>query len=157
MADSKNDGKDPSHFTYIWAVENMCTDCTLVSPTFTVKEMEMTKWHIWLDVYSSEFVDIGIQREEEDDGPNSIEIKCEISFIGINGLPLMQKKRTDFLPKDTLTLRCRMWRIGTGISQLDSCFARTLLRSGHRSFIWAIREFSTLQKNQVRKIILDTD
>ncbi|GBM76952.1 TD and POZ domain-containing protein 4 [Araneus ventricosus] len=181
MADSGNDVNDPPHFTYIWTIENMCTPCIVDSPTFTVKEMEMTKWHVTICSGSNKFVELYIYREE-DDGPNIIEIKYELSFLGIDGLPLIKKldvkkfpnyddfeffdfadpqevfsrRRTEFLPKDALTVRCRMWRTGTGISQLDSCFARTRLRPDRHFFVWAIREFSTLQRNEVRKILLNT-
>ncbi|CAL1275374.1 unnamed protein product [Larinioides sclopetarius] len=181
MADSKDDVKEPAHFTYIWTIENTCFPCYVESPVFTVKEMEMTKWQIWIFTELLDFVSIRIWRED-DDGPDSIEIKFELSFLGIHGLPLIEKvdvekfekgddfhfskfadtknifcqRRIKFLPEDVLTVRCRMWRIGTGISQLDSCFARTVMRPQRRYFIWAIREFSTLQRNQVKKIHFNT-
>ncbi|GBM61696.1 Speckle-type POZ protein B [Araneus ventricosus] len=48
-----------------------------------------------------------------------------------------------------------MWRAGTEISKPDLCFARTLLRSDRHSFVWTIREFSSLQRGQKRRILLN--
>ncbi|CAL1275371.1 unnamed protein product [Larinioides sclopetarius] len=183
MTDSEYDVKEPAHFTYIWTIENMCLSCDVDSPIFTVKEMEMTKWYLRINTCDSESVHLDIRRHYDDDGPKSIEIKFELSFLGDDGLPLTEevevdnfdktnprygflkfanlnevffRRRAKFLPKDALTVRCRMWRTGTEISKLDSCFARTRLRPRRHLFVWAIREFSTLQRGQVRKILLET-
>ncbi|GBM76951.1 TD and POZ domain-containing protein 4 [Araneus ventricosus] len=179
MSDSEKNVNEPPHFTYIWTIENMSLPCYVRSPPFTVKEMEMTKWSIVVVHENLEFLELYIQRQDE--GPNSIEIKYELSFLDIDGLPLIKKvninkfdnsscfildkfvntevflrRRAEFLPKDALTIRCRMWRTGTEISHPDLCFARTRLRPDRHFFVWAIREFSTLQREQEKKIILNT-
>ncbi|GBM76967.1 Protein roadkill [Araneus ventricosus] len=181
MADSKRRVKSIGHFTYIWTIENMRIPCILNSPTFTVQAMDKTKWRLSLDCDITEPMELKIFRESEDDGPDSIEIKFELSFLGVNGLPLIRQlncqqfckgggclfrqfanessvfiqRRAEFLPRDALTVRCRMWRAGTEISKPDLCFARTLLRPDRHSFVWTIRGFSTLQRGQKRQLLLN--
>ncbi|CAL1275376.1 unnamed protein product [Larinioides sclopetarius] len=181
MADSGNRVKNTAHFTYIWTIENMCIPFNLNSPAFTVQAMDATKWYLSLDCGIIEPLELNINRDPEDNGPDSIEIKFELSFLGKNGLPLIKQtnsqqfckgggflfrkfahqsnifdhRRTDFLPKDSLTIRCRMWRVGTEISNPDLCFARTLLRADRHSFIWTLREFSNLRSGQKRRLLLN--
>ncbi|CAL1275377.1 unnamed protein product [Larinioides sclopetarius] len=181
MADSRRRVKSISHFTYIWTIENMRAPCNLNSPAFTVQAMDKTKWRLSLKCGISETMELHIFRASEDYGPDSIEIQFELSFLGINGLPLIKQlnsqkfhtsvgcgfnqfaiqsnvfiqRRADFLPRDALTVRCRIWRVGTEISNPDLCFARTLLRADRHSFIWTLREFSTLQRDQKRRLLLN--
>ncbi|CAL1288907.1 unnamed protein product [Larinioides sclopetarius] len=171
MATSNENRRAP--FTYIWAIVN-CTDLSLhdrvESPIFTVELMEKTKWHlvVWKD---NDLIVCCIQREQEDEGPDSIQVEFELSLLAADGSPLIEKKkekqfsrgryftfrwfaklddvffgrREHFLPKDTLTVRCRMWRVGTEISKADMYFARTLMGMERWLFNWHIKEFSSLQ------------
>ncbi|GBM26203.1 Speckle-type POZ protein [Araneus ventricosus] len=172
-------------FTFIWAIENSSTlhiSDRISSPVFTVDSMETTKWHLEMEPdYETGWTSLCIRREINDIGPESIEVELEISFLAANGSPLIKRRdrkhmkndnymefdafarsdeiffdrRNEFLPKDTLTIRCRMWRIGTSISKMDSCFGRTHMGVDRRSTIWAIRDFSSLQPGDKRIHVLN--
>ncbi|GBN59355.1 Speckle-type POZ protein, partial [Araneus ventricosus] len=169
-----------AHFTFIWSIENgsaLIVSEYLKSPRFIAHSMEKTKWRLMMyKRFYGKSIHLGIQREENH-GPDSIEIEFELSILDANGSPLgnstFQKEFTDtdyecwlcifhdreqvffqrraeFLPNDTFTVRCRMWRLGTGISKSETCFARTRLGLDRRSFVWEIKEFSSLQSEQKR-------
>ncbi|GBN37599.1 hypothetical protein AVEN_76580-1 [Araneus ventricosus] len=112
---------------------------------------------------------------------DSIEIEYELSLLATDGSPLGTKtskkqftgtdyclvglfedsdevffqRRAEFLPNDTLTVRCRMRRTGTEISKPDSCFARTRLGVDRRSIVWDIKEFSNLRPGQKRTLFVN--
>ncbi|CAL1262213.1 unnamed protein product [Larinioides sclopetarius] len=54
------------------------------------------------------------------------------------------EKRSVFLPQDTLTARCRIWKSVGEMSKDVQCFARTRIAVEKRSFLWKIEKFSTL-------------
>ncbi|GBN06762.1 TD and POZ domain-containing protein 4 [Araneus ventricosus] len=170
-ATSASDERRP-HFTFIWAIENGCSltlGTILSSPVFTVKSMENTKWRLSLHSVLP-YIFMYIYREEEDDGPEEIEIDYELSLLGADGLPLIKiadthtflrhqnrsilrfeenhdvffRRRAEFLPRDVLTIRCRMWKKGTETPKPDACFARTRMGTDRHCFVWAIKDFSTL-------------
>ncbi|CAL1280888.1 unnamed protein product [Larinioides sclopetarius] len=160
------------HFTCIWEIENGSSleiDESLSSPIFTAKSIENTKWSLRLCSDSSD-IDLYIYREEEDNGLEEIEIDYELSFLGTNGLPLVKKadtytffrqsrnafipfaikydifssRRTEFLPRNVLTIRYQMWKRGTEIPIPDTCFIRTRMGIDSHCFVWPIKDFSTL-------------
>ncbi|GIY87222.1 TD and POZ domain-containing protein 4 [Caerostris darwini] len=179
--ESNKEGKR-APFTFIWAIVN-CTDLSifnrLQSPVFAVDLMENTKWHliIWKD---NDLIVCCLHREKEDDGPSSIQLEFELSLLASDGSPLIGKKKekkfakggyfifswfaklddvflgrkAQFLPKDTLTVRCQMWRTGTEISNADLYFARTLMGMERWFFMWDVKEFSELQLGDFRTYIL---
>ncbi|GFS91217.1 uncharacterized protein NPIL_671451 [Nephila pilipes] len=119
---------------------------------------------------------------KDDEGPSErMEIEFEMSLLGADGSPLMTKrdiepigkgeffrfygytsyerfeeKRYEFLPKNTLTIRCRIWRPDIEIPTADLCFARTRMGQEHRSFVWSIKEFSKLRPEEKNSIVLQT-
>ncbi|KAF8789786.1 TD and POZ domain-containing protein 4 [Argiope bruennichi] len=180
MSDSEGsyDVDETPHFTFIWTIENIHLPINTKCPIFTAKNLEMTQWSLFLSCEDSGYADLRIYRELDDDGPDSIEIKCELSLLGTDGLPLIKKveinkfeifsrtffdfpdepevffgRRNEFLPNDELTIRCRMWRTGTEILKPDLCFARTRFRPNRLSFVWAVREFSSLRTDFEGKVV----
>ncbi|GBN06765.1 TD and POZ domain-containing protein 4 [Araneus ventricosus] len=161
------------HFTFIWAIENASdTDLgtSFCSPIFTVETMEMTKWSVRVSDFMS-FMYMNVQREEEDDGPEEIEIDCELSILGANGLPLIKKanthtfsrsqsydffvfavtddvfsrRRAEFLHRDVLTIRCQMSEKRAKTPKPEVCFARTRFGIDRHRFVWTIRNFSSFK------------
>ncbi|GBN91662.1 hypothetical protein AVEN_273316-1 [Araneus ventricosus] len=63
---------------------------------------------------------------------------------------VFKKRRAEFLPKDTLTNGCRIWRRENEILTTYLCFARTQLRLMRRSFVWPIEKFSGLRPGEKR-------
>ncbi|GFY38330.1 speckle-type POZ protein [Trichonephila inaurata madagascariensis] len=159
-------------FTYIWAIENcskLVTPDVILSPTFEVNFLENTKWMLSIKDFKQQFLTYHIQREY-DGGPDSIEVFFELSFLSADGFSLKKVQnrahfrvggylefaaltdyvfelhRLQYLVNDTLTLRCRMFKVRTyGMSKQNLCFARTRLGLERRTFIWVIRNFSTFQ------------
>ncbi|CAL1275381.1 unnamed protein product [Larinioides sclopetarius] len=182
MAVSINDVHVIPHFTYVWTIENMYACRRVASPTFKVQAMEKTDWYLSLDKNNnSGFIQLQIKLYSAYNVPNAIEINFELSFLAINGRPLIKKlcskkiqrgdifeftkfadidevfvqKRTEFLPGDVLTVRCRMWRTGNEISKHEVCFAHTLLREFRGSCLLKICDFSTLRVGQNGEITLN--
>ncbi|GBN06764.1 Speckle-type POZ protein-like B [Araneus ventricosus] len=167
-AASSSEGRR-AHFTCVWAIENIFALTVGTSPIFTAKSMEMTKWTLRLNISPSDII-LRVYREEEEDGPEKIAIDYELSFLGTDGLPLIKRtgtytffrgrhgglqnfakkvdvfarRRAEFLPRDVLTIRCRMWKKGDETPKSDVCFARTRMGMDWHCFVWAIKDFSTL-------------
>ncbi|GFS53593.1 speckle-type POZ protein B [Nephila pilipes] len=165
-------------FTYIWTIENypkLATTGGVHSPKFIVDSLEGTKWFLEVYmVYNTDLFHCALWRTD-DSGPESIEIEFEFSILAANGTPLIEnknigtfekrnfqlvkdfdfikdfsKRRDEFLPKNSVTVRCRMWRPETKISRSDLCFARTRLGAECISFVWPIEGFSTLKPGEER-------
>ncbi|GBM42654.1 hypothetical protein AVEN_221765-1 [Araneus ventricosus] len=118
------------------------------------------------------------ERGERDSWPGNFEIDFEFSFIeGDKSTPLAEQKgKSQFqklgsprcgaifnsnligevlvLSNHTLTVRCRLWRTGSDVSQSDLCFARTRVEVEQHSFVWAIKRFSSLRPGQNRTMFL---
>ncbi|CAL1292280.1 unnamed protein product [Larinioides sclopetarius] len=156
-----NDVATRATFTYIWVIENFSalTYIDLKSPSFVVKSMGDTMWHLQMDEYAGFFCHIRTNpfSAKKDEG-----IDFEFSFLGDDGLPLISKTSSEpslfltlmyrdeflrrwaeFIPNNTLTVQCRMWKRQHEIPT-DVCYARTRLKTYTGSFIWAIEEFSSL-------------
>ncbi|KAF8771437.1 Speckle-type POZ protein B like protein [Argiope bruennichi] len=163
-----------AHFTFIWAIENASniqSSKSFRSPIFSTDSevMEKTSWHLTLDrgIYSTGFF---IRRAEVDGGPDTIEIDYEISLLSIERYPLVKmmdrkrfknssifalrrfvssdevfnERKDKFLPKDTLTVQCRIWKTTSAVPSGDLQYVRTRKRINRISFVWAIKNFSTL-------------
>ncbi|GIX96155.1 TD and POZ domain-containing protein 4 [Caerostris darwini] len=172
----ENKDNTTSVFTYIWTLENspaLLFSAPVESPVFQVESVEKTKWclGIWT---SKDDIYLYVQREKEDNGPDSIGIDFEIALLSVDGSPLIEKidkkefkrseyvkleefakndevfakRRKEFLPKDILTVRCRMWKSDTKVSSADLCFANTRLGIDRQTFLWTIREFSNFKLGQ---------
>ncbi|GFV99708.1 speckle-type POZ protein [Trichonephila clavipes] len=172
-------------FTYTWAIENcskLITPDGILSPAFEVNFLENTKWALSIKNFNQQFFSYYIQRQE-DGGPDSIEVFFVLSFLSADGLSLKEVRRHSYFRKcgyleyaalteyvfelhrlqylvnDTLTLRCRMFKIRTdGMSEQNLCFARTRLGLERRTFMSDIRNFSTFQpgrdvKHQIESAI----
>ncbi|GBM76954.1 hypothetical protein AVEN_230129-1 [Araneus ventricosus] len=172
---------ETAHLTCIWKLENIGVTFDLYSPTLTAQAIGMTKWNLKMYCGIAGPIILLISRKDKDDGPDKIKIKFELSFLGIDGLPLIKEvgekqflkgdhfvfpkfadefqvffqRRIEFLPKGVLTIRCRMWRIGTEISKSDLYFARTLFETDRCFNDLAIEKFSTLQVGEVKKFLLN--
>ncbi|GIX99917.1 TD and POZ domain-containing protein 1 [Caerostris extrusa] len=105
-------------------------------------------------------------------GVNDIEINYVLSFMAADGSVLQEykainrimskdkgegfptfvtrnkvffKERFRFLPDDTLTARCRMWRSDGKTTEDGKIYARTRIRVESRSVGWNIEKFSQLE------------
>ncbi|GIY37835.1 TD and POZ domain-containing protein 4 [Caerostris extrusa] len=164
---------DSTLLTYVWTIENSSAlRCSppVRSPDFIFKSLENTKWSLRI-VANKEDICFFLKREKGDNGLDEIDISFEIDLLTSDGSPTIEKrgkmpfKRRDyfkfdgfakisevfmdrreaFLPKDTLTVQCRMWKTDTKISAHDVCFAKTRLEADRQSFVWTVRQFSKLQ------------
>ncbi|CAL1287635.1 unnamed protein product [Larinioides sclopetarius] len=145
------------------------------SPAFVVDEVHKTKWKLWLyprGARNGNYIGFYLNRERDSIGEDSVEIKYELSFIGKFVLNLTThgltrsaflksgcygydefKKREDvfilkrptFLPRDTLIVRCRIWKVEEDMKKDVRCFARTRIGVEKRSFVWKLENFSDLE------------
>ncbi|GIY83575.1 uncharacterized protein CDAR_32181 [Caerostris darwini] len=155
------------------------TCLNLFSPSFIVQSMGNTKWYIDLEEHD-EFGCSLVREGNEDTGPKSIEIDFEIAVLADNGSVLISEKGQDVFKKkpysfssylfelddplwekwrkvssrDILTIRCRMWKTHgqkrVRSTSADMGFACSKLRVEQNSFIWSIRDFSSLLVRQTK-------
>ncbi|GBN71992.1 TD and POZ domain-containing protein 4 [Araneus ventricosus] len=146
----------------------------LVSPEFTPEGEESTSWSICLHPGLLN-VQIGcpihLKRSAHDAGPESISLKLEISVITEDGStlyseecehafrkgaergfkPLLNmdelylRKNTEYLPRDTLGVRCRMWKGGGNVQSVWQFSARTRIGIEKISFLQRVKNFSALK------------
>ncbi|GIY77810.1 speckle-type POZ protein B [Caerostris extrusa] len=167
-------------FTFIWTIEHFSpqTCLSLYSPSFIVESMENTRWYIHLNEVGYRFCCSLIREGNKDTGPKSIEIDFEIAVLDDNGSVLISEKGHNVFKKelyrtylfelddplwekwrkvssrDILTIRCRMWKTHgqkrVRSTSADMCFACSKLRVEQNSFIWSIRDFSSLLVKQTK-------
>ncbi|GBN78865.1 Protein roadkill [Araneus ventricosus] len=154
-----------------WQSGSQCIE----SPLFTVDEIHETNWKLGL-YPSNERDNIGfwLQRQADNNGVESIAIDYEVAFLSSDATALhaFKKKsevirkgnstgssefvsrnevlfarRSVYLPQNTLTVRCRMWKSADEMSKDVQCFARTCITVEKRSFLWNIGNFSTLKSH----------
>ncbi|GFT01636.1 speckle-type POZ protein B [Nephila pilipes] len=121
-----------------------------------------------------DFISFYLERQEDCRGPKSFTIFYELSFLAADGSVLessgtskysfcknygrgfkdfvkqrevFQKRRKEFLFRDILTARCRLWNTAQGVIKNEQCFARTQIGIERRSFLWDIKSFSSFQQN----------
>ncbi|GFT26479.1 speckle-type POZ protein [Trichonephila clavipes] len=114
-----------------------------------------------------------------DDGMDEVEIEFDLSFFSSHEITMFKEKHqlclkkgdffeTDFkinifdwhryrqlLSNNALTIRCRVFLIGSDTEKFHFRFARTRLGFEQRVFLWRIRNFSTLQSGQERRYRID--
>ncbi|GBN55474.1 Speckle-type POZ protein-like B [Araneus ventricosus] len=143
------------------------------SPLFIVDEIHETNWILRL-FPSIQRHNIGfyVRRQADNKSLERVITHCELAFLSSDGTALHAFKTTNaeirkgegigslefvsrnevffarrsvYLPQDTLTLRCRMWKSVGEMSKDVQCFARTRIAVEKRSFLWSIANFSTLK------------
>ncbi|GFR06904.1 TD and POZ domain-containing protein 4, partial [Trichonephila clavata] len=118
-----------------------------------------------------------LSRQKEDDGPKSIVVEFKISLLASDQSLLITRRqkqkftkggaseiqyfiklqqvfierRDQFLPNDTLTVQCKMWRTGTNISTSTLCSARSCLLKECNPFTWGVEQFNPFDIEQERK------
>ncbi|GBM11953.1 Speckle-type POZ protein [Araneus ventricosus] len=146
----------------------------IVSPPFIVDELEKTGWTVRLypRKQTGKYIGIFLFRQLDSSGQAIVEIKYDFAFIAKDGSPLIFSgignkgfskgkgfgcdrfarreeifisERSTFLPEDTLTARCRVWKSVGEIPQDIQCYARTRIVVDKRSFIWKLENFSILE------------
>ncbi|GBM19245.1 hypothetical protein AVEN_142493-1 [Araneus ventricosus] len=66
---------------------------------------------------------------------------------------VFQDRRSEFLPNGALAVRCQMFKPECSIPQIELCFAQTQMGE-QRSFVWVIRDLSTLGLEERRSTLL---
>ncbi|GIY13413.1 speckle-type POZ protein B, partial [Caerostris darwini] len=130
---------------------------------------------VCLEFYDIEFGVLvsGLQRMPDCKGPPSITIDGECALLTVDGLVAREYNFREeevsknghvffesftptwemsadvvenFFPNGTLTVRCKIWKCCGEINNDAYCTARTHIGVEKKSFIWSIRNFSTLEK-----------
>ncbi|GBM11964.1 TD and POZ domain-containing protein 4 [Araneus ventricosus] len=154
------------------------------SSAFVVDELEETKWKLWLyprgDKHGN-YISYYLNREEDSKGASSIKILYQLAFISKNAsVPessdvvedtfskddgfgydkfvkrenVFLTKNSKFLPQDTLTAVCRIWKSVGELTQDVYVFARTRIGIEKRFFEWKLDKFSRLDSEEKRTYII---
>ncbi|GFQ79619.1 TD and POZ domain-containing protein 3 [Trichonephila clavata] len=148
------------------------------SPIFVATSMENTKWRLLLypaGVDDKRCIGFFLQREEVDEGPDSVEINFVLEFLRSNGSVLvkeysdktsfrksgglgfpkfvgrtrvMQLEGDPLLPLNILTVRCRVCRCENRGQECVQTYAKTVINFEKISFVWAVEKFSSLKLDQ---------
>ncbi|GBM73846.1 TD and POZ domain-containing protein 5 [Araneus ventricosus] len=162
----------------------------IIRPIFIADALEGTKWSLWLYPMGDtdeNYVDCYLYRERDCSGPNVIEIGCELAILDKDGSFLTERirskfslkkgqyigfqkyverkrvfvtEREAFLPDDSLTVQCTIWRKDETPIKTKKLSARTVFKVNQRSFVWRIDEFSTLKpgfRNKFKDDLIDFD
>ncbi|GBM11951.1 Speckle-type POZ protein B [Araneus ventricosus] len=148
------------------------------SPAFVVDSIDETKWYLGLYLRGRQdgnFIGFYLYRDADSKGAIQVEVYYELAFIAEDGSVLKSydkskfnfpknhgsgfpefvkrndvfiSKRAAFLPRDTLTARCRIWKSVGQMSEGVRCFARTRIGVQKRTFLWNVKNFSTLESEK---------
>ncbi|CAL1294987.1 unnamed protein product [Larinioides sclopetarius] len=117
-------------------------------------------------------------RSEHDDGPNIFPLKFELSVIAANGSPLnlneleneftkgfgfgnpdfldmeavLLQRKNEYLPQDTLSIRCKILRNEGNIQKVEQFSARTRIGIQKILFPLKVENFSALQSNEKKTV-----
>ncbi|GBN58366.1 Speckle-type POZ protein [Araneus ventricosus] len=181
-----NNGR--SEYVFFWFIENY-SYCwhkngeELDSPNFTIDELQGTIWNLQLHPRGMRDEDEGhislfLYRSKQDDGPEDVSIKYELSFIAADGSTfccekteyefkrgdgcgcgkflkmdkILLRRNSDYLPEDILTVRCKIWKGEGNIQNIGQSSARSRIRVEKNSFLHVVENFSTLQSDAKQTI-----
>ncbi|GBN74160.1 Speckle-type POZ protein [Araneus ventricosus] len=181
-----NNGR--SEYCFFWFLENY-SYCwhkngeKLVSPNFTIDDLDGTIWE--LQLYPRGIHDEGeghislfLNRSKQDGGPENVSIKYELSFRAADGSDhchgeiehefrrgegygyrkflkmdkILLRRKSDYLPEDILTVRCKIWKGEGNILNIGQSSARSRIRVEKNSFLHVVENFGTLQSNAKQTI-----
>ncbi|GFU28143.1 TD and POZ domain-containing protein 4 [Nephila pilipes] len=154
------------------------------SPPVLVDSLQKTRWSLQLlyGGKNQETIFSFLKREREGDesGLESIEIDTEIAILSADGSPLVKsrskwssslymgntrvlelvrkdvlfRRRSEFLPRNVLTLRCQVWRRGFETLRGEMYFARSKVMTESRCFVWVIKGFGSLSLGQKKTLLV---
>ncbi|GBN07956.1 Speckle-type POZ protein [Araneus ventricosus] len=153
----------------------------LLSPKFNALDSKAWCLHLFPRggrEEDSRFIGIYLNRDEKDVGPESILLKCELSILAADGSTLssteynytfkrgagygvsqlvqidevLLRRRTDYLPQDTLTVCCKMWKDGGNIYKIEQSSARTRIGIEKISFLHVVENFAELEPNEKKTV-----
>ncbi|GBN00603.1 TD and POZ domain-containing protein 2 [Araneus ventricosus] len=141
-------------FEVKWSIENIKSwlqkrNDTLYSPQFLTETLTNTRWKLSLSPnwqLAEKYLSLTLQRDVEDNGPNLIDLRYELSFLRSDGSPLKSKsctkkfapetishelkvkqveilagKKEAYLLEGVLTVCCKLWNTWSTISKEGQC------------------------------------
>ncbi|CAL1295604.1 unnamed protein product, partial [Larinioides sclopetarius] len=166
------------NYSYCWHKNGE----SLFSPEFTADSFEGTVWVLAVCPrgYRQKvegYISLYLHRCEVDDGPVDFTVEYEMSILAADGLsPRFETEHTftegkgyghrkfvkrdetplhrkvDFLPQDTLSVRCKMWRGEGSVREATKIAARTRIGIEEISFLHVIESFSELEPDEKKTI-----
>lgn len=156
-------------FTFHWMIKNFSyspygEDDRLQSPTFNIEALDGTQWH--LGIFPGRYtVTCHLYRVDNKDEPEFVRMNFRYAFITHDGTPQywcemkgmrfkrginlgyieMDRRNKNFkdifLPNDTLTVLCHIWKTNDNVTVHSRCSARTRISVERRSFNCSINNF----------------
>ncbi|KAF8771066.1 TD and POZ domain-containing protein 3 [Argiope bruennichi] len=130
-------------------------DDSLYSPQFLAESLMNTRWKLKLSPkwhLAEKYISLSLQRDVEDDGPEQISLKYELSFLASNGshlksksylekfavktvshelnvkqVEILKEKNEDYLPEGVLTVRCKLWKSWSTVSKGGKCSIQSVI------------------------------
>ncbi|GIX95146.1 uncharacterized protein CDAR_178791 [Caerostris darwini] len=181
----KNDDERNS-FTFTWMLENIPhLKARIVSPPFYVQAIELKECCVILELEAEDdanFISVQLCRRVREK-KRSCTVDYEFAFLAVDGSVLISKKkvncqfgksdinkisdftlreevfrsrRSAYLPRDTLTLRCRIWKSEGDMPQSEHCFARSFPAIDRTSFVWSLKKFSAIESGHKETTLINS-
>ncbi|GBM03250.1 TD and POZ domain-containing protein 5 [Araneus ventricosus] len=158
----------------------------LTSPKFTIDGLQGTAWELLLYPKGCRHEYKGnvslFLRRCEDNGPKDIYVKFQLSVLAVDGSALHTqmfscrlktgisqgcnkflqadeihlRRKAEYLPKDTLSVCCKMWKGEGEAHNVGQISARTRILTEKISFLHVVESFSRLQPNVKQTIKIPT-
>ncbi|GBM88662.1 hypothetical protein AVEN_10499-1 [Araneus ventricosus] len=165
---------EKSEYVFFWFIENY-SYCwhengeKFSSPNFTIVELEGTTWALylyprWDDDEAEGQISLFLVRSKQDDGPENVSIKYELSFLAADGSAIYCDETEDefkrgegygydqwtkmdeiilqrnsyYLPEDILAVRCKIWKGEGKVPNIGQSSARTPFRVEKKSFLHVV-------------------
>lgn len=162
-------------FTFFWTIDNcpaLLIPCIIRSPKFSIKSRWISLWRLVTAEVGNRIM-CYIERHN-DNAPEIVTIDFEIASLNTEGYALEKKtfqqcafrkgellvsstlsrinvfsfERNYYIESETLTFRFRILKMHLDTFHISLCYARTRLTLKRRSFVWIIRNFSSLTVGQ---------
>ncbi|GBN80412.1 Speckle-type POZ protein [Araneus ventricosus] len=124
------------------------------------------------------YISLRLYRSSDDDGPENFPLTYEMSILAADGSTLVStelrytfkrgisyglmrflqidevllRRKSDYLPQDILTVRCKLWKSEGNLQQVTQISARTRIGIEKISFLHVTDGFSTLEPNQKQTV-----
>ncbi|GFQ71638.1 speckle-type POZ protein-like B [Trichonephila clavata] len=168
------------NFNYLWLKRSQYIE----SPVFVVDELENSQWVMLLyprgNVFA-ECINFSLQRKNDGSSEEDIDVSFELAFFLENGKILWSSRqqkhgfskgeiyecldaisqnevfvrdKSVYLPLNTLTARCKIWRCDGKVGVDKYFLAETRVAVQRRSFQWKLKNFDTIGCYETEHLVI---
>ncbi|GFU31483.1 protein roadkill [Nephila pilipes] len=162
-------------FCYYWIKKRE----SIWSPTFCTKALLKTMWKLRI-MPKDDYLALYLHRVNNE-GPDKIKINFHVALLEAEGSLIAERKERNIifdksfsigldsvvnqdakivrssLSNSSLTARCRLWQSDKVAFETSQMFAKTIIDTHQRSFVWVIENFSNIKPGVKRVLSVQED